>query len=191
MLIKGFVSSSLILSMNGVFAHNIWSTHTHQQAVPLSLTSTVVLGILLIFTGLFILPRMQGRHIRTLAVTSLLAGIIAAGAGGKLINEVLAAPNTTDCIINNANSSTGCPGNIPPSQNIRITNSSDVDITVNSAFDAVSTQRKSHNLEIVEIVKGPIKRSIVAETASCVFPQILAPSDTCIFNHTTVHSNEE
>ncbi len=66
---------------------------------------------------LFILPRMQGRHIRTLATTSLLAGIITAGVSGKLINEAISAAPTTTCTITNANSTTGCP-NVHPSQSI-------------------------------------------------------------------------
>jgi len=187
LLTKGLLSTSLIFSMSGGFAHNIMSMHTH-QAVPLSLTSTVILGIMLIFTGLFILPRMQGRHIRTLAATSLLAGIITAGVSGRLINEAIAAPPTTtnNCTITNANSTTGCPANVPPTMNIIISNTSDDDITVNSVVDPF-VQRKNHSLKVVELVKGPIKRSVVFVPPPCVFPQTLPPLGSCSFNHTAAH----
>lgn len=192
LLVKGFISSSLMFS-SGVFAHTIQSQPQHMHAVPLSLTSTIILGILLIFTGLFILPRIQGRHIHTIATTTFVTGIIAAGVGGKLVTDSMAVTNP-DCDITNTNSSTGCLTNASPFLNFEITNNSDDEIIVIAVEDVISLgQTQSSGLKIVELVKGPIKKSIVMDEIPdpCFFPTTLVPGASCFFKHTAQHLVDE
>lgn len=190
LLVKGFISSSLLLSMSGVLAHNLNFSHLH-ESVPLSLASSIILGILLVATGLFILPRMEGRHIRTLATTTLLAGVIAVGVGGKLISEISAAP--LECVIDN---------NLVPSQECGfVNNGSNVDVVNNGSAAIqitftdngdhnVGSNRSNKNLDIVKLVKGPVKRSVVVLTGNCDTSSnsfVVEAGDSCSFNHQSLH----
>jgi len=58
--------------------------------VPLSATAMIILGILLFALGAFVAPRMRRGHKGTFVITAALAGILALGGGGKIIDEARA-----------------------------------------------------------------------------------------------------
>lgn len=60
------------------------------NAVPLSTTSTIILGLLLLAFGMFVAPRIKNGHKVTFVITAVLVGMLTTDFGGKLITKAQA-----------------------------------------------------------------------------------------------------
>ncbi len=200
LVLKTAISFSSLLIMSGGFAHTFNSKYLQQHAVPLSLTSTIVLGILLLAVGVFVLPRMEGRHIRSLSTATILAGLLSMGVGGKLVSNAYAAPLT--CTISSPALTTdiGCSQNLEGGHNAIIFNNSDspIQVAFSPTTDHLSNLSSSNSqakaMEITRLVKGPIERSEILQQGqqeqTCAFPVAqLAIGEQCHFDHRMHHTS--
>jgi len=151
------VSAGTLLVSNQASAQIInWAP---VNAVPLSTTSTIILGLLLLAFGMFVAPRIKNGHKVTFVITAVLVGMLTTNFGEKLIKKAQAGIASETLDITTPNGPVG-GSHLVQNAITRVTND-------------------PNNVEIVITVYDPEECIFEPVENQCGLNQHLAPGASC------------